>query len=412
MSLNLPPRGFSFPHTGNGDATTVAVLHGSVYVQIDLNHVQGAESADDGRAPVIDDLIEALPSMDGRPYLSLFVLTHPDQDHCRGFARLLDEVTIGEIIHTPRIFREYEEREDGTLCADAQAFRDEAHRRRKAAVAAGGDPGPGDRVRIVGYDELFQEDAYKHFPTCFRHSAGSLITEVDGRDVSGVYEMFVHGPLRGEHGGARNDSSFAFQLVLTSDGGVPAKALFWGDRTADKIWSVVEQTRAHGNEERLEWHVMLASHHCSKYALFVKDEAGEVQPHDGVIGALEAGALRHDGAWVIASCKAVMDDGASAFTDGAGDLPPHSKARGRYESMVGENARFVCTGEHPTTAAPEPIVLEVTDAGVQLVAAPEPRTDPAPSKVAPSKAAAAWGAAVVVSTPSAPRRTIDHGGDE
>ena len=404
MSLNLPSRGFSFPHVGNGDATTVAVLEGSVYVQIDLNHVQGAESDEDGRSPIIDDLIEALPTdEDGRPYLSLFVLTHPDQDHCRGFARLLDEVTIGEIIHTPRIFREYEEQEDGTLCADAQAFRDEAHRRREAAIDAGGDPGAGDRVRIVGYDELFQEDDYKNFPTCFRHSAGSLITEVDGQDVSAVYEMFVHGPLRGEHGGARNDSSFAFQLVLTSDGGVPLKALFWGDRTADKIWSVVEQTRAHGNDARLEWNVMLASHHCSKYALFFKDDQGVLRAHDDLIDALERAALLSDGAWVIASCKAVHDDGTTAFTDADGDLPPHTKARERYEAMVASASDFRCTGEYPTTKAPEPVVVEVTDDGVRL-AVTAPTAAPRTGTVKP-----AFGAPAILPATMPSRRTIEHG---
>jgi len=403
MSLDLPARGFSFSHVGNGDATTVAVKQDEVYVQIDLNHCKGAESDDDPRHPVVDDLIEALPEgSDGRPYLSLFVLTHPDHDHCRGFERLLDEVTIGEIIHTPRIFREYEERE--SLNSDAQVFRDEADRRRKKTIDAGGDPGAGDRVRIVGYDDVFEEDRYKDFPTEFRHSAGGTITEVDGQDLSAVYEMFVHGPLRDEHGGERNDSSLAFQLILTSDGGTQLKALFFGDRTADKIWRVVEETRSHENDDRLDWHAMLASHHCSKYALFFKDENGDLQAHDDLIEALTDSALVDEGAWVVASCKAVDDDGNSAFTDGVGDLPPHRKARDRYESMVDSKDDFRCTGEHPDTESPKTVVIEVTEDGVRLIVSEEEAEAEEASTVRET-----FGAAAIITGSQPSRKTIEHG---
>lgn len=408
MLLNLPDRGFSFPHVGNGDATTVAVKKDEVYVQIDLNHCQDAESDDDPRVPIIDELIEALPTgEDGKPYLSLFVLTHPDQDHCRGFKRLKEEVTIGEIIHTPRIFREYENGKDCVLSDDAKAFRDEADRRRKRTVEAGGDPGAGHRVRIVGYDDLFEEDRYKDFPTEYRHSAGNTITEVDGEDLGDVYEMFMHGPLRDEHGGERNDSSLAFQLVLRSAGGTELKGMFFGDRTADKIWCVVEETKQHGNDKegRLDWNVMLSSHHCSKYALFVKDENGVAQPHEDLIEALSEGALLDGGAWVVASCKAVDDDGNSAFTDGDGDLPPHSKARARYESMVDSVDDFACTGEHLSTDAPEPVVIEVDDEGIRLVGGEGDSDEGERSEPAAKEG---FGAPAVIGGGLPSRKTIEH----
>jgi beta-lactamase superfamily II metal-dependent hydrolase len=43
---------------------------------------------------LVDELVAKLPQRDGKPYLSCFVLTHPDQDHCRGFADLLKRVVI------------------------------------------------------------------------------------------------------------------------------------------------------------------------------------------------------------------------------------------------------------------------------------------------------------------------------
>src|SRR6202000_2843385 len=98
-----------------------------------------------------------------KPYLSLFVLTHPDEDHCLGFKELLSKVTIGELWHTPRVFREYKK----DMCEDAQAFRDEARRRRDETIKKG-DPGSGHRVRVIGHDEIFEEDDYKDFPSYWR----------------------------------------------------------------------------------------------------------------------------------------------------------------------------------------------------------------------------------------------------
>ncbi len=60
-------------------------------VQVDLNHLTAGEDDDEPHVPIIDQLVEVLPKVDDRPYLAVFVLTHPDQDHCRGFKRLLDE---------------------------------------------------------------------------------------------------------------------------------------------------------------------------------------------------------------------------------------------------------------------------------------------------------------------------------
>ena len=82
--------------------------------------------------PIIDHLVELLPKRNKEPYLAAFVLTHPDQDHIQGFAELLKRVQIGELWHTPKVFRDQSDQE--TICDDAKAFRKEADRRRKAIL--------------------------------------------------------------------------------------------------------------------------------------------------------------------------------------------------------------------------------------------------------------------------------------
>src|SRR5712671_2737261 len=155
----LPTIGFAFWPVGCGDSITISVNE-ETFVQVDLRHMECAEDEDDGRTPVVDRLVKILPKKDGKPFLSLFVLTHPDKDHCCGFKELLRRVTIGELWHTPRIFREYKK----DFCEDAVAFQEEAHRRAKLIIEKGGVVRSGDRLRLVGYDELLKEEAYQGFP--------------------------------------------------------------------------------------------------------------------------------------------------------------------------------------------------------------------------------------------------------
>src|SRR3954469_22977523 len=130
MSFKLPTSGFVHWPVGNGDSTTICVDDDTV-IQVDLHHLDCAEDDDDARTPIVDRLVELLPQVDGKPYLSLFVLTHPDLDHCQGFEALLKKVTIGELWFTPRVFDEFH----CDLCDDASAFKDEAMRRVKQAIA-------------------------------------------------------------------------------------------------------------------------------------------------------------------------------------------------------------------------------------------------------------------------------------
>jgi beta-lactamase superfamily II metal-dependent hydrolase len=130
---------------GTGDSTTIGIEN-KVIVQVDLHNMKCADEDDDPHVSIVDELVESLPKKDKKPYLAVFALTHPDLDHCCGFAELLDKVTIGELWFTPRIFREY----TGDMCDDAIAFRKEARRRRDKTIKVGGLPDAGDRVRIYG----------------------------------------------------------------------------------------------------------------------------------------------------------------------------------------------------------------------------------------------------------------------
>lgn len=51
--------------------------------------------------------------------------------------------------------------------------------------------------------------------------------------------------------------------------------------------------------------------------------------------------------------------------DQKGSNPPHAITAARYRELV-DDGHFLCTGEHPSEKAPEPIVFELDSAGMVL----------------------------------------------
>src|SRR2546426_9403582 len=108
MSDDMLTMGAVFWPVGTGDSSTI-VVSDEIVVQVDLHDMAKADDDENPEVPVVDRLVEALPQVDGRPYLAVFALTHADKDHCLGFADLLEKATIGELWATPRLWREDEE---------------------------------------------------------------------------------------------------------------------------------------------------------------------------------------------------------------------------------------------------------------------------------------------------------------
>lgn len=349
MFSNVAGPSFIFWPVGCGDSSTVVVSDDEV-IQIDINDKIMADEEDNEHIPIVDELVAKLPQRDGKPYLSCFVLTHPDLDHCRGFADLLNRVMIGEIWHTPRIFREYED--ECELSPDALAFRAEAHRRAERCIDVGGDPGPGDRVRIIGYaSEMFEPgERYFGFPEDqFYTRPGNTIDVLDGQHASDRFRAFIHAPFKQSLADARNETSLAMQLVIGP--GNPIFGLFLGDLSYPSVMQIFTETHAHGNEDKLAWNVLLSPHHCSKKVMYEDD------------------AYRQDVMDEFASCQlspgfVVASSNEFKHANNPGDNPPHRRARNRYEEIV--NNDFICTGEVSTPEHVRPIIFTATPGGMIL----------------------------------------------
>jgi hypothetical protein len=139
-----------------------------------------------------------------------------------------------------------------------------------------------------------------------------------------------------------------------SDGDEDLKAIVLGDLAYPTVNQIFERS----DDTDLEFDVFLGPHHCSKSVMYWQceddDESKLKQP---LLDAIEAAA--RDGAYVVAS------SGPIPASNSAGDNPPHAKAADRYRELV-DDGHFLCTGEHPTEEAPEPIVFELSAEGVAL----------------------------------------------
>lgn len=338
---------FIFWPVGTGDSTTIVISESEI-MQVDLNDKLMADEEGNEHIPIVDELVAKLPEVQGRPYLSCFVLTHPDLDHCRGFADLLERVDIGEIWHTPRIFREYEDTYE--LSADAQAFREEAHRRAEKSIEAGGDPGSGHRVRIVGYaSELFESgNRYYGFPQDeFYTRPGNPIDTLNGNDVSGRFEAFIHAPFKNSLADARNETSLAMQVTIGTS--TQLRGLFLGDLSYPSVMQVFDETHRHGNEDKLLWNVLLAPHHCSKKVMYENN-------------VLQQDIMDEFSACQLSPGHIVSSSNEFKGRNESGDNPPHRIARNRYEEIV--NDSFVCTGEVSTPEKVRPIIFTSTALGI------------------------------------------------
>ena len=349
--FSLPERGIVFWPVGVGDSTTIVIDPGTV-LQVDLHHLESSEDDEDPRKPIVDRLIELLPERDGTPYLAGFAATHLDADHILGFAELVERVTIGDLWFTPRIFRDVDE---GTLCDDGKVFVEEAERRIDK-VRAEGTVVSGDRIRIIGHDEMLSEPPYSELPSETFVIPGEFLTAVDGTDHQDCFRTFIHAPFKDDGSKDRNDTSLAMQITLT-EGDHTLNALLLGDLSYPDLKNIFARSKA----EDLLWNAFLAPHHCSRGAMYWPEEqGGEPKLRQDILDAIKTAA---DSPGII-----VVSADKIPASNKAGDNPPHAKAANRYREIAPDGV--ICTGQHPDADAPEPLVLEVTGDGPALCDAP------------------------------------------
>lgn len=343
----------------NGD--TVLIKVEQTTVQIDANIRSNDDCYD-----VMSDILEELEKNEkGRYHLDMFMLTHPDEDHCRGIDSYYylddpdkysdddkdnDLVIIDELVVTPMLF-------NGATSDPAKALKKEAKRRlelwnNNSSFKANA----GNRLVIIGYDG---DKKYTNVPS---YIPGETIKTINGKSMS-LLEFFVHSPFKdnlveGKAEKDKNETSIVMQARFKfRDSDVNPKALYLFGGDADHyIWEeILKQCSAHENDDKLDFDIFLAPHHCS-WSYF-NDVPYDDKTTGTPVESSEKLITNHKttGAVIIASSKVIKDDD---------DNPPHYAAKKEYKKLIGSD-KFISLAEEPNSTKPKPVVFDVTSNGFQ-----------------------------------------------
>ncbi len=343
---------------GNGD-NSLLTLQDKTTIMVDCN----IRNCEGDIFDVKKDLLNNLQYDGGIPFVDVFILTHGDQDHCRGFKNHFFQgdpnkyseedkknnlVRVDAMWFSPMIAEE-------SSNDDEDAYQKEAERR--LSLHRSNDINkdkPGNRIRIIGYDGNKDYQDLNHL----RSTPGKTVTRFNDKDQE-LFSIFIHAPfkehLENEGDDKKNSTSIVFQARFKTDvsnEGFSGLIMFGGD-SDHKSWEIIlDKTRKNGNEDALEWDLFLSPHHCS-WSFFNDRPQNENSTPIGT--SLEALDYKRSGAQVIASSKKIVDDK---------DNPPHYEAKTEYEKKVG-STKFLNTSTYNiVNKIPQPIIFEITSLGI------------------------------------------------
>ncbi|MBV6623157.1 MAG: metallohydrolase [Rivularia sp. (in: Bacteria)] len=353
----------------NGDMTLIELESGKT-ILIDVNIRGAADDSNDSTPDVARMLRSKLkPDSQGRLYVDVFLLSHPDQDHCRGlekhfhlgspdtYRKSEDKIFIREIWSSPMVFRRASR--TLTLCEDAKAFNTEARRRvkyfRENYFAGVGD---GNSIQIMGEDENGKTDDLGHILV----RVGELVTEVNRVADSGMTARLL-GPLpkfdneEQEEALAKNRSSVILRFDLKSGiNHAACRFLAAGDAEVavwERLW--IEHYQ---HPDWLQYDILQTPHHCSWRSLSHDSwsESGrQAKVSEYARQALSQGRY---GAVIVASCKPISANDSD---------PPCIGAKREYEAIAKNvSGSFQCTGEYPTKTSPRIMEFEIGRYGTRL----------------------------------------------
>jgi len=354
----------------NGDMTLIK-LSDKTTILVDIKLRESAEDDENSAFDAVQGLRDRLEKDDdGRPYVDAFLLTHPDQDHCRGLRKhfhlgpLSDydfdapegeelKIVMREIWSSPMIFRRASK--NNPLCEDAKAFNTEARRRVKL-FRDNGVSMEGDRVLIIGEDEEGKTEGLEPILVKF----DEVFSMINGKSNDHI-SMRVLGPFpiqedsEEEERLRKNHSSVILQYSLAANGQDGACLFLSGGDAGVYIWE-----RLWGKKESktsdIQYDLLLTPHHCSWHSLshdsWSEDENPQVSQD-----AKSALSQSRDGAFIVSSSKPIKNDKSD---------PPCWGAKMEYLSILESvDGEFFCTGEHPNEEAPEPLTFKISKEGPQ-----------------------------------------------
>jgi hypothetical protein len=371
-----------FP-VGCGDMSLVTLADpAGTTILLDINIRAAADDAKDATRDVAKDLRSRLKRDDKkRPFVDVFLNSHPDWDHLRGFQKHFWTGPIADYADDNKpdaekriVMREVwcsllvEKRasKNHTLSDDAKAFNKEARRR----IQVNKDKNyanvmDGDRVLVMGEDDETRDMG------SILVKVDSTVTTVNGKDLSKYFSALLLAPIPAEDDAenqllSKNHSSIILNMTLASDANNQdgCKFLTGGDAEVaiwERLWAKYKT-----NKSSLEYDLLETPHHCSWHSLSYdswSDMGEEAQVSKDARSALGQG---RSGAVIVATSASIKDDDKD---------PPCIRAKREYVALAnGFKGSFMCTGEYPAENAQEPLTFVITADGPQPPARKEGTT--------------------------------------
>lgn len=345
----------------NGDMHLLTTAS-EMTILVDCNIRSDADDPDGDAPDVVKQLRERL-KRDPAGYFAVdaFLLSHPDQDHCRGLEKHFhlgpisewsadsDKIVILEMWSSPIVFRRASKFH--TLCSDAKAWATEARRRVKC-YRESGSQGDGNRILILGEDIDGKTD-----------DLGGILVRTDETfyRIRGQYQIDFRARLLGpippqaneeeEEKLSKNDSSVILNVELGAFTLSGASRYLLGGDAEVGIWERIWE-RNKGTPTNLLYDVLIAPHHCSWHSLSWDSWSENGEEAQVSVNARSALGQAQSGAYVVASSKPIKDDDAD---------PPCIRAKREYKSILKDvNGTFKCLGE---LSGDDPLEFEITNDG-------------------------------------------------
>lgn len=315
-----------------------------------------ASDPDDESFDVVEYLEDTIEyDSDNRPFIDVFLLSHHDDDHIKGLEKHFhlgsldnykdddEKIYIKEIWGSARFLKRASKYNN--LVDDAKAFNTEMKRRVDLYDEKKSIQGDGDRVRILGSDPDGNTDSVSDIV----YEIGDSFSKINEKSLDAKIKVNILGPL--EQKEEEEDEAFkkanrgsVILQIEVYESSYTNKILLTGDAEVDVLESINEEY----TKELLEYDILLAPHHCSKYSLYTAEDE---------ISKEAKNSLSHNktGARIVSSCREFGDD-----------TPPHKEAKEEYEDIVGSD-NFLYTSGNKEDGEGVPIELELGSYGVKNV---------------------------------------------
>ncbi|UEM21338.1 hypothetical protein JL100_000695 [Skermanella mucosa] len=341
----------SFFASGNGDS--VLLKAGGTTIMTDIHYCQGHADPDDDSKPDFTPQIRDACTDD---CLDLFVLTHPDKDHVRGAGDVFYLGPPEDWVSDP------DEGDPLILIKEIWC----------SPYAANGAYDEDESKLILG--EIRRRKELQSTPAADKDGNRLVVRSVDDAVVSGRFgnaewrvlaptqaEAHIPEPKKGELRESCNPTSLGIRWTVTVNGG-KNHILLLGDATVAVLERIHDKILLK-DPAALDWHVLLAVHHCSRRSLGWVVNPGKDEEFIESKKALKVLGRQLGSGYVVSSSRRFGRD----------VTPPSSHARNRYYKILAETDdltkvmqadrdRFLVTGSNGD-GKPEHVIFDLTASG-------------------------------------------------